>query len=62
LYDQKDGVALGLPLARDIANFYMEHIEKEAISSAMKKPARWYRYVEDIFAVWSHGNDPQNFL
>jgi hypothetical protein len=62
-YDQKDGVAMGLPLAPVIANFYMEHFEQKAISAAIKKPARWYRYVDDIFTMWSHGKDDlQDFL
>jgi hypothetical protein len=40
-----------VPLAPVIANFYMEHFEQKAVSTAIKKPARWYRYVDDIFAV-----------
>jgi hypothetical protein len=35
----------------------MEHFEQKAISTAIKKPARWYRYMDDIFAVWPHGKD-----
>jgi hypothetical protein len=56
-YEQKDGVAMGSALAPVIANFYMEHFEKQAISSAAKKPTRWYRYVNDTFVVWHHGKD-----
>jgi hypothetical protein len=33
-YEQKDGVAMGSPLAPVVANFYMEHFEQQAISSA----------------------------
>jgi hypothetical protein len=40
-----------------MANFYMEHFEQQAISSAEKKPARWFRYVDDTFLVWTHGKD-----
>jgi hypothetical protein len=62
-YDQKYGVAMGSPLAPVIADFYMEHFEQMAISTAIKKPTRWYRYVGDIFAVWPHGKDDlQDFL
>jgi hypothetical protein len=53
-YDQKDGVMVGSPLPSVIANFYMEHFEQQAISSAIKKPARWYRYMDDAFMVWPH--------
>jgi hypothetical protein len=62
-YDQKGGVALGLPPAAVIANFYMEYFQQKSISTAIKKPARWHRHVDDIFAVWSHGKDDlQDFL
>jgi hypothetical protein len=54
-YDQKDKVAMGSLLAPVIANFYMEHFEQKAISTAIKKLARWYRYMDDIFTVWPHG-------
>jgi len=42
-YNQKDGVARGSSLARVIANFHMEHSEQKTVSTAIKKPARWYR-------------------
>jgi hypothetical protein len=54
-YDQKDGVAMSSSLAPVIANFCMEHFEQMAISTAIKKPTRWCRYVDDIFTVWPHG-------
>jgi hypothetical protein len=54
---------MGSALAPIIAKFYVEHFEQKAISTATKKPARWYRYVDDIFMVWPHGkDDPQGFL
>jgi hypothetical protein len=56
-YDQKDGVAMGSSLAPVVANYYMEHFEQRAISSAMKKPASWFRIVDDTFLVWPHGKD-----
>jgi hypothetical protein len=54
---------MGSPLALVIANFYTEHFEQQAISSAIKKPARWHRYVDDTFVVWPHGKfELQEFL
>jgi hypothetical protein len=62
-YEQKDGVAMGSPLAPVIANLYMEHFVKQAISSAAKKPTTWCRYVDDTFVVRPHGKDErQTFL
>jgi hypothetical protein len=49
------GVAMGSPLSPVIANFYMEEFEKNAIATATNKPACWYRYVDDTFVIWPHG-------
>nr|XP_060615776.1 uncharacterized protein LOC132765511 [Anolis sagrei ordinatus] len=59
-YKQKDGVAMGSPLSPVIANFYMEHFEKQALETATKKPTIWFRYVDDTFTIWSHGEEELN--
>nr|XP_060632240.1 uncharacterized protein LOC132775540 [Anolis sagrei ordinatus] len=59
-YEQKDGVAMGSPLSPVIANFYMEHFEKQALGTATKKPTIWFRYVDDTFTIWSHGEGELN--
>jgi hypothetical protein len=62
-YDQKDGVVMGSPLAPVVANLYMEHFERQALSLVIKKPTHWYRSVDDTFVVWPHGKDElQEFL
>jgi len=44
-------------------NWYMEHFERQALSSAAKKPTKQYKYVDDTFVVWPHGEDElQRFL
>jgi hypothetical protein len=47
----------GAVLALVIANLCMESFELQAMSLATKKPAHWYRYVDDTFVVWTHGKE-----
>jgi hypothetical protein len=62
-YNQTDSVAMSLPLAPVIANYYMEHFKQPAISTVSRKPTHWYRYVDDTFVVWPHGEEElHNFL
>ena len=37
-----------------------EKHEKNAISGYADKPYLWYRYIDDIFMVWTHGEDKLN--
>ena len=54
---------MGSPLAPVIASLYMEQFQQQALNMAEKKPSNWYRYVDDTFVVWPHGEEElQNFL
>jgi hypothetical protein len=56
-YEQTDGVAMGSPLSPVIANFYMEDFEKKVTEKATHMPLCWYRYVDDTFVIWPHGQE-----
>ena len=53
IYDQVDGVAMGLPLAPILANIFMGYHEKEWIRNYNYGVLFYYKtYVDDIFAVF----------
>ena len=54
---------MGSPLSPVIANFFMEDFEKKAIEQATYKPVCWFRYVDDTFVIWPHGQEKlEDFL
>ena len=57
LYRQDEGMAMGSPLSPIFANIFMEEFEQKALSLAQLKPKIWWRYVDDTFVVFPHGDD-----
>ncbi|XP_054257427.1 uncharacterized protein LOC128982491 [Macrosteles quadrilineatus] len=60
LYRQDEGMAMGSPLSPIFANIFMEEFEQKALASARLKPKIWWRYVDDTFVVFPHGDDKLN--
>jgi hypothetical protein len=48
---------MGSPLSPVIANFFIEDFEMKAIEQAAHKPVCWFRYVDDTFIIWPHGQE-----
>jgi hypothetical protein len=55
-YQQKQGMALGNSLSPTISNIFMEYFVEIPLDIADHKPAKWLRYIDDTFVVWSHGS------
>ena len=54
-YLQTSGTAMGTRFAPNYAIIFMAELEEEFLSQTPKKPRIWLRFIDDIFMVWSHG-------
>ncbi len=58
---QLDGVSMGSSLGPAAANVYMNFFEYESFTLArelrMDIPVTWFRYVDDVLACWTHGEN-----
>jgi hypothetical protein len=55
-YLQIHGTVMGTCMAPSYANLFMAKLEQSLLSSPdIHKPDVWWRYIDDIFAVWTHG-------
>ena len=54
---QKIGTAMGTRMAPNYANLFMGDLEDEIIKNYPLKPLCWYRYIDDIFFIWTHGRE-----
>ena len=58
------GTSMGTPMAPNYANLFMAKFENDVITSFYEKsglkPYVWFRYIDDIFFVWTHGSDSLN--
>ena len=56
-YHQKSGTAIGTKFAPSYAIITMGDFEEKALDGAELKPWLWWRYIDDIFMVWEHGEE-----
>ena len=56
-YLQKHGTAMGTRMAPSYANLFMGKFEQQAIDNSSLKPFIWWRFIDDIFMIWTHGEE-----
>ena len=56
-YLQTGGTAMGTSLAPNYANLFMDRFETKALAGFPQKPLTWRRFIDDIFLVWTHGEE-----
>ena len=54
-YLQLQGTAMGTRMAPSYANLFMGKFEQEFLQTQNRLPLVWWRYIDDVFAIWTHG-------
>eukprot|EP00111_Clytia_hemisphaerica_P014752 TCONS_00043472-protein len=64
IYHQIKGTAMGTPMAPNYANLFMASLETKMLDEYYEltklRPLVWYCYIDDIFFIWTHGNESLN--
>jgi len=56
-FKQKQGTAIGTKLAPPYAILFMDDLEQKLLESSPLKPFVWWRYIDDVFLIWQHGEE-----
>ena len=56
-YLQTKGTAMGKKFAPSFANIYMALWEETALEKCRLKPTHYFRFLDDIFGIWPHGEE-----
>ena len=60
---QISGTAIGTKFAPPYACLFMDRIENDFFDSEVVKPWLWLRYMDDMFFIWTEGEDkPEGLL
>ena len=63
VYQQIDGLSMGSPLAPILANWFVNKVESRLLQDAnVKQPKFYWRYVDDIFAIFESTEDRDEFF
>ena len=54
-YLQVQGVAMETQMAPSYANLFMGKFEQQFLQAQNKLLLVWWRYIDDVFAIWTHG-------
>ncbi|XP_069110165.1 uncharacterized protein [Argopecten irradians] len=53
-YLQTQGTSMGTKCAPNYAIIFMDQLEQKFLSQQTTKPLIWWRFIDDIFMIWTH--------
>ena len=56
------GTAIGTKFAPKYACIFMDKLESDFLNTQEYLPLVWYRYIDDIFFIWRHGEEKLKFF
>ena len=56
-FKQVRGIAIGTRFAPSYAILFMADLEEKILNAFEEKPMIWWRYIDDIFFIWEHGEE-----
>ena len=56
-YLRVHGTAMGTRMAPSYANIFMGRLENRLLERVTIKPPIWWRYIDDVFTIWPHGEE-----
>ena len=48
---------MGTRMAPSYTNLFMGNLERKILEKVDKRPDIWWRYIDDVFAIWPHGEE-----
>ena len=54
---QISGTAIETKFAPPYACIYMDKVETSFLETKKMKPLVWFRYIDDVFFIWTHGQE-----
>ena len=63
VYQQISGTAIGTKFVPPYACLYMDQVGSKFLQNQKFQPLVWFRYIDDIFFIWTYGkNSLKNFM
>ena len=63
VFHQISGTAIGVKFAPPYACIFMDKFETDFLKTQKLQPFVWFRYIDDVFFIWSHSREElENFM